>query len=98
MSRTGSATGEIPGRAAAHGELMRDFYRNARAIYELTELVSERLALPIAGGAQPEDFSGSCRLAGGRSRKREEFDGFHRHRRPALLSRPADFQGGQARG
>jgi [protein-PII] uridylyltransferase len=56
--------------------LMRDYYRHARAIYELTELVSERLALPTVEEKKP---GGLFRFLPFRRRaksKREEFDGF----------------------
>jgi [protein-PII] uridylyltransferase len=55
--------------------LMRDYYRHARAIYELTELVSERLALPTAEEKKP---AGLFRFLPFRRavKKREEFDGF----------------------
>jgi [protein-PII] uridylyltransferase len=55
---------------------MRDYYRHARNIYELTELVSERLALPTA---KPDKPRGLFRFLPFRKRKatdREVFDGF----------------------
>ncbi len=59
-------------------ELMRDYYRNARAIYELTELVSERLALPTVEARQPGGFFRFLpfRRTAKAKAKREEFDGF----------------------
>jgi [protein-PII] uridylyltransferase len=56
--------------------LMRDYYRNARAIYELTELVSERLALPMAGAREPGGFFRFLPFGRRVQSKREEFDGF----------------------
>jgi [protein-PII] uridylyltransferase len=57
-------------------ELMRDYYKNARAIYELTELVSERLALPVAGAREPGGFFRFLPFGRRVQSKREEFDGF----------------------
>ncbi len=56
--------------------LMRDYYRHARAIYELTELVSERLALPVLGEQQPGGFFHFLPFGRRVKSKREEFDGF----------------------
>jgi [protein-PII] uridylyltransferase len=56
---------------------MRDYYMHARAIFEVAQLVCERLALPVA---QTPDRKGIFRvvslIAPPRRRKREEFDGF----------------------
>jgi [protein-PII] uridylyltransferase len=57
-------------------ELMRDYYRNARAIYELTELISERLALPTAEARKPGGFFRFLPFRRPAKAKREEFDGF----------------------
>ena len=56
--------------------LMRDYYRHARAIYELTELVSERLALPTVEEQKPGGFFRFLPFRRGVKSKREEFDGF----------------------
>ena len=56
--------------------LMRDYYRHARAIYELTELVSERLALPTAEEGAPGGFFRFLPFRRRAKSKREEFDGF----------------------
>jgi len=55
--------------------LMRDYYRHARAIYELTELVSERLALPVIE-EQPGGFFRFLPFRKRAKSNREEFDGF----------------------
>ena len=55
---------------------MRAYYRHARNIFELTELISERLALPTA---KPDKPRGLFRFLPFRKRKdtdRETFDGF----------------------
>lgn len=54
---------------------MRDYYNHARAIYEITELVSERLALPMPDEPKPR---GLFKFLPFRRRKaqREQFDGF----------------------
>ncbi len=54
---------------------MRDYYTHARAIFEITELVSERLALPMPEEPKPR---GLFKFLPFRKRKtlREEFDGF----------------------
>ena len=57
-------------------ELMRDYYRHARAIYEVTELVSERLALPTAEARKPGGFFRFLPFGRRVQSKREEFDGF----------------------
>ena len=57
-------------------ELMRDYYRHARAIYELTELVSERLALPTVEEQKPGGFFHFLPFGRRVKSKREEFDGF----------------------
>jgi [protein-PII] uridylyltransferase len=56
--------------------LMRDYYRHARAIYELTELVSERLALPTVEEKKPGGFFRFLPFGRRVKSKREEFDGF----------------------
>ncbi len=56
--------------------LMRDYYRHARAIYELTELVSERLALPTAEETAPGGFFHFLPFGRRAKSKRAEFDGF----------------------
>ena len=56
--------------------LMRDYYRHARAIYELTELVSERLALPTVEEKKPGGFFRFIPFVRRTKTKREEFDGF----------------------
>ena len=56
--------------------LMRDYYRHARAIYELTELVSERLALPTVEEPKPGGFFRFIPFRRRVKTKREEFDGF----------------------
>ncbi len=56
--------------------LMRDYYRHARAIYELTELVSERLALPTVEEKKPGGFFRFLPFGRRAKSKREEFDGF----------------------
>ena len=56
--------------------LMRDYYTHARAIYELTELVSERLALPTAEENKPRGFFRFLPFGKRAESKREEFDGF----------------------
>ena len=56
--------------------LMRDYYRHARAIYELTELVSERLALPMVEEGKPGGFFRFLPFRKAVKSKREEFDGF----------------------
>ncbi len=56
--------------------LMRDYYRHARAIYELTELVSERLALPTVEAPKPGGLFRFLPFRRAAKAKREEFDGF----------------------
>ncbi len=56
--------------------LMRDYYRHARAIYELTELVSERLALPTVEEKAPGGFFRFLPFVRRAKTKRDEFDGF----------------------
>ena len=56
--------------------LMRDYYSNARAIYEITELVSERLALPTREEPTPGGFFRFLPFRKSRKSTREEFDGF----------------------
>ncbi len=56
--------------------LMRDYYRHARAIYELTELISERLALPMVEEKAPGGFFRFLPFVRRAKAKREEFDGF----------------------
>lgn len=56
--------------------LMRDYYRHARAIYELTELVSERLSLPVVEEGAPGGFFKFLPFRRRAKSKREEFDGF----------------------
>ena len=56
--------------------LMRDYYRHARAIYELTELISERLALPTVEEQKPGGFFHFLPFGRRVKSKREEFDGF----------------------
>jgi [protein-PII] uridylyltransferase len=56
--------------------LMRDYYRHARAIYELTELVSERLSLPTVEEGEPGGLFKFLPFRKRTKSKREEFDGF----------------------
>ncbi len=57
--------------------LMRDYYTHARAIFEVAQLVSERLALPTAEAPQRKGiFRVVSIIKPQRRRKREEFDGF----------------------
>lgn len=54
---------------------MRDYYNHARAIYEITELVSERLALPMPDEPKPRGFFNFLPFRRHKA-KHEEFDGF----------------------
>ena len=56
--------------------LMRDYYQHARAIYELTELVSERLALPVVEEKKPGGLFRFLPFVRRAKTKPEEFDGF----------------------
>ncbi len=56
--------------------LMRSYYSHARAIFELTELVSERLALPMMEDKKPGGFFRFLPFRQGAKKKQEEFDGF----------------------
>jgi [protein-PII] uridylyltransferase len=57
--------------------LMRDYYTHARAIFEVAQLVSERLALPMAEVPKKRGiFRVVSIIKPTRGRKREEFDGF----------------------
>ena len=57
---------------------MRDYYTHARAIFEIAQLVSERLALPIAERSRGFGiFRVVSIIAPKKRRKREEFDGFY---------------------
>jgi [protein-PII] uridylyltransferase len=56
--------------------LMRDYYSNARAIYEISELVSERLALPTQEEPNPGGFFKFLPFRKRQASAREEFDGF----------------------
>ena len=56
--------------------LMRDYYRHARTIYELTELISERLALPVVEEKTPGGLFRFLPFVRRAKSKREEFDGF----------------------
>ena len=56
--------------------LMRDYYRHARAIFELSELVSERLALPPPVEKKPGGLFRFLPFRRRKASKREEFDGF----------------------
>lgn len=55
--------------------LMRDYYNNARTIYELTELLCERMTLPVP---EPPKAPGIFKrlLRAKPKARREEFDGF----------------------
>ena len=56
---------------------MRDYYTHARAIFEVAQLVSERLALPTAEAPQRKGiFRVVSIIKPQRRRKRDEFDGF----------------------
>ena len=56
--------------------LMRDYYGNARAIYEIAELVSERLALPTREEPGSGGFFKFLPFRKRRTAARVEFDGF----------------------
>ncbi len=56
--------------------LMRDYYKHARNIFEITELVSQRLALPKPEEPKPRGFFKFLPLRRTKQAKREEFDGF----------------------
>lgn len=56
---------------------MRDYYMHARAIFEITALVSRRLAFPVVEDAKPKGLFSLLPFRGGRKKaRREEFDGF----------------------
>ena len=55
---------------------MRDYYRHARTIFELTELVSERLALPTAKPDKPRGLFSFLPFGRRKPTERETFDGF----------------------
>lgn len=58
--------------------LMRDYYRHARAIFEIAQLVSERLALPLPQAPVRKGiFRVVSLIAPKKSKKKEEFDGFY---------------------
>lgn len=56
--------------------LMRDYYQHARNIFELTELISQRLALPKPEDPKPRGLFRFLPLRRKKQAKREEFDGF----------------------
>jgi len=55
---------------------MRDYYTHARNIYEITELVSERLALPMVEEPKPHGLFKYVPFRRTKQKQREEFDGF----------------------
>ena len=57
-------------------ELMRDYYKHARNIFEITELVSQRLALPKPEEPKPRGLFKFLPLRRKKRAEREEFDGF----------------------
>ncbi len=56
--------------------LMRDYYKHARNIYEITELISQRLALPKPEDPEPRGLFRFLPLRRTKKAQREEFDGF----------------------
>ncbi len=55
---------------------MRDYYQHARNIFEIAELISERLALPTAKDAKPRGLFRFLPFRKRKSTERETFDGF----------------------
>jgi [protein-PII] uridylyltransferase len=56
--------------------LMRDYYGHARNIYELTELVCERMTLPMPEPPKPRGLFRTLLMRPRPKTQREEFDGF----------------------
>ncbi len=56
--------------------LMRDYYTHARAIFDITQLVSRRLAFPVVENAGPRGLFRFLPFRRGGKARREEFDGF----------------------